>query len=679
MSSINTNVTAMAAIRSLSMINNAMSKTQASIESGLRINKANDDPAVFAIAQGMRADLKGLTAVRDGLAFGKATLTVARDAATKISNELNTLKQTVTQGQQQGLDKATMNKQVQNLLANMRSFAETATFNGVNLLNNSASGDRELRVLRDITGNTINVSNQAIISDVASGSRLLNLTNLDVDQGGIRITPPATMNPKDGDFVAVRMGDREFVFEFNSDMGTVSGSPGRTNFLRELTTPQAADRTLVEVKIESGANLTPQQELSRLVDAMRANGIGARMSEDGSIEVFGAGITRVAYNFETEANRTKTFVNDVAVVAGSTIAVEVGGETFSVAFNTDQNTTLDAVVAGLNSRGFTAERYGNAIRVTGSADLVQNVRMTISGTGQFDGAASSAGRYASQITFGGTDGATTATFNIEGINDAAGNPVVFTATGATQADLAASMVTQINTALGADRARVLTDGTNSRVEILGASGRDVRITNMQVTAGTITVDATNAEQRTATQGALQRRQITVTNPQTNQPETRTIWEIGSYNRAGQTEAQRFTAFTNVGNGNYGAWRASQAAGSSTVIGATFDPATDIDPNATHTQYGFDNVSSAIATVDEAIKLVNSIVAELGARLSQVEGQQEFTKQLTDSIREGLGALVDADLAEESARLTSLQIKQQLAIQSLSIANQQGQALLGLFR
>jgi len=78
-------------------------------------------------------------------------------------------------------------------------------------------------------------------------------------------------------------------------------------------------------------------------------------------------------------------------------------------------------------------------------------------------------------------------------------------------------------------------------------------------------------------------------------------------------------------------------------------------------------------------MVNTIVAELGARLSQVEGQQEFTKQLTDSIREGLGALVDADLAEESARLTSLQTKQQLAIQSLSIANQQGQALLGLFR
>ncbi len=78
--SINTNITAMAAIRSLSGIATDMSKTQARVESGLRINKANDDPAVFAIAQSMRADLKGMTAVKDSLAFGKSALSVARDA-----------------------------------------------------------------------------------------------------------------------------------------------------------------------------------------------------------------------------------------------------------------------------------------------------------------------------------------------------------------------------------------------------------------------------------------------------------------------------------------------------------------------------------------------------------------------------------------------------------------------
>jgi flagellin len=433
MSSINTNVTAMAAIRSLTMINNNMAKTQAAVESGLRINKANDDPAVFAIAQGMRADLKGLTAVTDGLAFGKATLTVARDAATKISNELNKLKQTVTQGQQQGLDKATINAQVENLLNNMRSFAETATFNGVNLLNNSASGDRELRVLRDITGNTINVANQEIITETDS---LLGLDDLEVDQGGVRLTFNADVDFADGDAVAVRLGDTEYVFEFNDSSDAT------------LSAQASANRVVIAVDIEDGSALSPAAELGRLVDAMRANGIGARVNSDGTLDIFGGNITRVGFN-----------------VQGTTAA------------------------------------QGGLEKVTTNGVVTWNA-----------------------------------------------------------------------------------------------------YTNYAVDSGDLTT-------------------------------------------AGDSSANIAT------------------------IGGSFDT----------TNNAWTNASSAIATVDEAIRRVNAIVAELGARLSQVEGQQEFTKQLTDSLKEGLGALVDADLAEESARLTSLQTKQQLAIQSLSIANQQGQALLGLFR
>jgi flagellin len=88
---------------------------------------------------------------------------------------------------------------------------------------------------------------------------------------------------------------------------------------------------------------------------------------------------------------------------------------------------------------------------------------------------------------------------------------------------------------------------------------------------------------------------------------------------------------------------------------------------------------AIAVVEGAIDLMGTRLGNLGANLRQVEGLSDFTKQLNDSVKEGLGALVDADLAEESARLTSLQTKQQLAVQSLSIANQQSQSLLSLFR
>ncbi|WP_268865013.1 flagellin, partial [Brevundimonas mediterranea] len=57
----------------------------------------------------------------------------------------------------------------------------------------------------------------------------------------------------------------------------------------------------------------------------------------------------------------------------------------------------------------------------------------------------------------------------------------------------------------------------------------------------------------------------------------------------------------------------------------------------------------------------------------------FTNKLQDSIEAGVGNLVDADLAKESAKLTALQTKQQLGVQALSIANSASQTLLSLFR
>ena len=163
MTSINTNASAMAAVRSLAAVSNDLGKTQARVESGLRISRANDDPAVFVIAQNMRADLNTFSAVKDSLAFGGAALTVARDAMTKISNELGTLKATITQGQQQGLDQTQMNNQISNALNNIDAYAKSATFNGVNLLTAGLSGVAgvnytNLDVVHDIQGSLTSVT-----------------------------------------------------------------------------------------------------------------------------------------------------------------------------------------------------------------------------------------------------------------------------------------------------------------------------------------------------------------------------------------------------------------------------------------------------------------------------------------------------------------------------------------
>ncbi|MBI0011496.1 flagellin, partial [Bartonella sp. M0176] len=70
---------------------------------------------------------------------------------------------------------------------------------------------------------------------------------------------------------------------------------------------------------------------------------------------------------------------------------------------------------------------------------------------------------------------------------------------------------------------------------------------------------------------------------------------------------------------------------------------------------------------------------LGAAKAQVTGQIDYVSKLMDAVDKGVGSLVDADMNAESARLASLQVQQQLGIQALSIANQNSQNILSLFR
>jgi len=87
----------------------------------------------------------------------------------------------------------------------------------------------------------------------------------------------------------------------------------------------------------------------------------------------------------------------------------------------------------------------------------------------------------------------------------------------------------------------------------------------------------------------------------------------------------------------------------------------------------------IATVNTAIGKVSTALAKMGTGSKALDLHLSFVMKLQDTLDNGVGNLVDADLAKESAKLQSLQTKQQLGVQALSIANQSTSALLGLFR
>lgn len=92
-----------------------------------------------------------------------------------------------------------------------------------------------------------------------------------------------------------------------------------------------------------------------------------------------------------------------------------------------------------------------------------------------------------------------------------------------------------------------------------------------------------------------------------------------------------------------------------------------------------NAGTALTAVKAALDTANSRLATLGAEAKQIERHNVYVSKLMDSVEAGIGNLVDADLAKESARLQALQVQQQLGVQALSIANQSPQVILSLFR
>ena len=89
-------------------------------------------------------------------------------------------------------------------------------------------------------------------------------------------------------------------------------------------------------------------------------------------------------------------------------------------------------------------------------------------------------------------------------------------------------------------------------------------------------------------------------------------------------------------------------------------------------------SALVATIETSLTNVNSALAKLSAGSAKFSIQATFTQKLSDTLTQGIGNLVDANMAQESAQLQSLQVKQQLGVQALSIANSAPQTILSLF-
>ena len=114
--------------------------------------------------------------------------------------------------------------------------------------------------------------------------------------------------------------------------------------------------------------------------------------------------------------------------------------------------------------------------------------------------------------------------------------------------------------------------------------------------------------------------------------------------------------------------------------ATDTTPVDSDTDGTDdTTQGAVFLSGLLASSEKELGRATDIATKLGQAEKSIENQQEFLSSVVDNIDAGVGSMIDANMEEEAARLQALQVQQQLATQSLSIANQAPQNILSLFR
>ncbi|SDF26200.1 MULTISPECIES: flagellin [Thalassobaculum] len=170
--SIRTNPEALAALRNLTVAGSRVAEASRQVSTGLKIRGAKDDASNFAIAQGLRSDVRALNAVVQGLNNAKGIAKVALAGATAVSDLMTDIRQKITEGANEG-NTAQQQQILQNdydeMIAQMRQILENSEFNGVNILievaipfNLAIGTVRDVDVLSNLEGGTLTLNGQRL-------------------------------------------------------------------------------------------------------------------------------------------------------------------------------------------------------------------------------------------------------------------------------------------------------------------------------------------------------------------------------------------------------------------------------------------------------------------------------------------------------------------------------------
>jgi flagellin len=566
MTSILTNLGAIAALQTLRSVAADLTVSQQQAASGLRVSVAADNAAYWSISTTMRSDAMAISAVSDALGLGAAKLDTAYAGTSAIVDVLGEFKAKLVAAKEQGVDRAKVQEELMQLNAQAESIVESASFSGENLLKTKST----LPLLEEGPMTTSVVS-----SFVRDANSNVQVKTMDID-----LKQSSMLNEGGGGGILQK--------QIHS-VGDIGGFRG------------------------TGVNSVAHQGHER-------------HKFTGSV-TFGAGDT-ITFDINVDSGTHTTGTDYTLTIDKALVDAALG--------TTDGNVTNTAQLRAVLQRAFT----DNGVPATAYESL-------FSGTGStthFEiGSLETSGHPGSSITISNVGSSFAGGFAM-GLEDAPDRnhdnmypeaSISFT-TGFTVSPLA-EVYFDVQVGPGA-----VTTYTINRGVVDAALGTiDGYIGNAADLAAVISKASIGSNLMAVASG----NSITFSADQTVYPD------------AGNRAARVY-----VGNIR-----------SNPPYAPDFDLA-EVDITQTAR-----TIDQYLMGVDHMEKMAISSASRLGALQTRIEIQAEFAERLSDSIHSGVGRLVDADMNEVSTRLKALQTQQQIAVQSLSIANSNSETLMQLFR
>ena len=742
MSSILTNASAMTALRVLQDTNNNLQTTQNRIATGLKVSSAKDNASFWAVSTTMKSDVNSFKAISDNLSLAENSLSVARVGAEKITDLIDTIKTKTTQAQEGSISKEKLQADIDEALKQIEEITSAANFNGVKLLEEDTDVRLLSSIGRSGSGvdaSYINFTSQNL--GFGAGGGLESIKGLSVLDRGDSVVDNARDGVSVHDMGAIDTRRVRLTFDDISFSSTAADNDFNLTYTDTAGAAQtialdnfASDSDMNDVVtalVSSG---------SAAVDSAswdEENGLTINLKQGMEFTGFASDGVGVAVNNVTTYTADKgneltftytdgdgvsrqlkhTLTQDITADAegAAKLVEELNANSkfnahFNIAYNTDTasykisnvDRESDVTLSGWSGAPFTKEsevvRFDVGRNGT-DEDLGENITLsTTSGDNDFrltfldadgveknvtfadaasDWADTSANGFVAKFNAAMT-GSATASYSAE-----AGLTIEFK-NGASYKDIENTTAAG-NVVSSTPEARETTTAQSTELNFQDAPLRlgeeialnfDVnginkevvfKVTGNDTATGTRIDDETNPNRIVL---ALDARELT--------HESTTGAKIAEEIKAalgGMTAAQK-TSFgiaegatgvknTSIGYQVDGAKLTLNSAGGFDDIKTATLPSTDY-------QALLDNLESALQTATDA-------ASTLGSAQGRIDIQKDFLGALSDSLKVGIGTLVDANMNEESARLQALQVQQQLGIQSLSIANQAPQALLSLFR